>query len=111
MRALRGGAVLAAATILLLFSKAIPWQPLFQIAIGLYALVVVCLLWIANSLWGLRFDRPAPVKRGQAGQTVRDAFELANRAAIPKLGLEIRDHSSFPGHHASSVQSLSANLC
>ena len=69
MRALRGGAVLAAATILLLFSKAIPWQPLFQIAIGLYALVVVCLLWIANSLWGLRFDRPAPVKRGQAGQT------------------------------------------
>jgi uncharacterized protein (DUF58 family) len=103
---LRGIAVLVSATILLLFSKAIPWQPLFQIAIGLYALAALCLLWIANALWRLGFDRPAPVKRGQVGQTVRDAFELANRAATPKLGLEIRDHSTLPGHHASSVLNL-----
>ncbi len=106
MRAFRGAAVLSAATILLLFSMAIPWQPLFQIAVGLYVLAGLCLLWIANSLCGLSFERPAPVKRGQVGQTVHDAFELANRAAMPKLGLEIRDHSTLPGHHASSVLNL-----
>jgi uncharacterized protein (DUF58 family) len=100
---LRGIAVLLAATILLLFSMAIPWQPLFQTAIGLYVLAGLCLVWVANSLWGLSFDRPAPVKRGQVGKSVLDAFWLANRAVMPKLGLEVRDHSTLPGHHASSV--------
>jgi uncharacterized protein (DUF58 family) len=102
----RGIAVLTAATILLLFSKAIPWQPLFQVAIALYGLAVLCLLWIANSLWGLSFQRPAPVKRGQVGQTLRDVFETANRAPMPKLGLEIRDHSTLPGHHVGSILNL-----
>lgn len=85
---------------------AIPWQPLFQVALGLYALVALCLAWIANCLWGLTFHRPSPVKRGQVGQTLRDMFQLTNRAPIPKLGLEIRDHSTLPGHHASSILSL-----
>ena len=102
----RGITVLVAATMLLLFSMAIPWQPLFQTAIGLYALAILCLLWIGNSLWGLSFDRPAPVKRGQVGKTLRDQFELANKAPVAKLGLEIRDHSTLPGHHASSVMNL-----
>ncbi|HEX6512817.1 MAG TPA: DUF58 domain-containing protein [Chloroflexota bacterium] len=103
---LRGIAVLAAATILLLFSMAIPWQPLFQVALGLYALAGLCLLWIVNSLWGLGFDRPAPVKRGQVGQTIRDQFQVANSALMPKLGLEVRDHSSLPGHLASTIMNL-----
>jgi uncharacterized protein (DUF58 family) len=98
--------VLAAATILLLFSMAIPWQPLFQTAIGLYVLAALCLAWIGNSLWGLSFARPSPVKRGQVGQTLRDLFEMANKAPVPKLGVEIRDHSTLPGHHASSVLNL-----
>lgn len=103
---LRGLAVLVAATILLLFSMAIPWQPLFQTAIGLYALAALCLLWGLNSLWGLSFERPSPVRRGQVGQTLRDAFVLTNRAVVPKFGLEVRDHSTLPGHHASSVLNL-----
>ena len=102
----RGIAVLLAATILLLFSMAIPWQPLFQTAIGLYTLAAFCLVWIVNALWGLGFHRPAPVRRGQVGHTVRDVFELANTALTPKLGLEVRDHSTLPGHHASSVLNL-----
>jgi len=106
VRAWRGTAVVSAATILLLFAKAIPWQPLFQLALALYALAAMCLLWIANSLWGLRFNRPAPVSRGQVGQIVHDAFELANWALLPKLGLEIKDHSTLPGHRASSVLNI-----
>ncbi|HLY67837.1 MAG TPA: DUF58 domain-containing protein [Chloroflexota bacterium] len=106
MRAVRGGAVIAAATVLLLFSMGIPWQPLFQVALTLYALAGLCLLWIANGLWGLRFERPSPVNRGQVGQTIHDAFQLANWAALPKLGLEVRDHSTLPGHHANSVLNI-----
>ncbi|MBV9120097.1 MAG: DUF58 domain-containing protein [Chloroflexi bacterium] len=99
----RGLAVIAAATILLLFAKAVPWQPLFQLALGLYALAGLSLAWIASSLWGMNFNRPTPVRRGQVGQVIHDAFELANRSLLPKLGMEIRDHSTLPGHHASSV--------
>lgn len=100
---IRGIAVLLAATILLLFSMAIPWQPLFQLAVGLYVLAGLCLLWILNGLYGLNFERTNPTKRGQVGQTVHDAFALTNRVPMPKLGLEIRDHSTLPGHHASSI--------
>jgi len=103
---IRGLLVLLSATILLLFAMAIPWQPLFQTALALYVLLGLCLLWIANSLWGLKFDRPMPVKRGQVGQVVHDAFVLTNRGFMPKLGLEVRDHSTLPGHHASSVLNL-----
>jgi uncharacterized protein (DUF58 family) len=103
VRAVRGGAVVAAATILLLFSMAIPWQPLFQLAIGLYALVALCLLWIANNLWGLRFHRPAPVKRGQVGQVIHDPFELTNTSVLPKVGIEILDHSTVARRHRRSA--------
>lgn len=102
----RGIAVLVAATILLLFSMAIPWKPLFQVALGLYALAAVCLLWIGNGLLGITFTRPSPVRRGQVGQTLRDLFELDNLAPMPKLGLEIRDHSTLPGHKASVILNL-----
>jgi uncharacterized protein (DUF58 family) len=106
LRGWRGLLVVVAATILLLFAKGIPWQPLYQLALALYALAGLCLLWTANSLWGLRFERPSPVTRGQVGQIVRDAFELANWSLLPKLGLEIHDHSSLPGHQASSILNI-----
>ncbi|MBV8083613.1 MAG: DUF58 domain-containing protein [Chloroflexi bacterium] len=98
--------MLASATILLLFSMAIPWQPLFQLAMGLYVLAALCLLWILNSLWGLQLRRPSPVRRGQVGQTIHDYFELANWFFLPKFGVEIRDHSTLPGHHGNSVVNL-----
>lgn len=102
----RGLAVLVAATVLLLFAKGIPWQPLYQLALALYALAALCLLWTANTLWGLRFERPSPVSRGQVGQTVHDAFELTNWSVLPKLGLEIHDHSTLPGHRVSSILNI-----
>jgi uncharacterized protein (DUF58 family) len=100
---LRGAAVLAVATMLLLFSMAIPWQPLFQLALGLYALAGLCLLWIVAGLAGLRFWRPAPVRRSQVGQVIHDAFVIENRSVLPKLGVHVLDHSTLPGHRASTL--------
>ncbi|MBV8084782.1 MAG: DUF58 domain-containing protein [Chloroflexi bacterium] len=103
---LRGIGVLLIATILLLFSMAIPWQPLFQLALGLYGLVGLCLLWIVSGLAGLRFSRPSPVRRGQVGQVIHDAFVIENHSLLPKLGLHVLDHSTLPGHRASALLNL-----
>ena len=35
-----------------------------------------------------------------------DAFELANVTVLPKFGLEIRDHSTFPVEYDSSIVNL-----
>src|SRR5581483_1439915 len=85
---------------------AIPWQPLFQLALALYALAVLCLAWIAVSLWGLRFVRPAPVRRGQVGEAIHDVFRVVNASLLPKLAVEIRDHSTIPGPRASGILNL-----
>src|SRR5258708_39770985 len=103
---MRGLTVLVCATLLLLFAMAIPWQPLFQLALGLYALAGLCLAWIGISLWGLSFVRPNPVRRGQVGQLIVDAFRAANISPLPKLGVELHDHSTLPGHHALGLLNL-----
>ncbi len=103
---MRGLTVLVCATLLLLFSMAIPWQPLFQLALALYALTALCLAWIANALWGISFERPSPPRRGQVGQLLHDAFVLANRSPSPKLAVEIHDHSTLPGHRGSGFVNI-----
>src|SRR5579883_3211631 len=90
----------------LLFALATGWQPLFQLALGLFCLVLLCGLWVLNGLLGLSFQRLRPVQKTQVGQTTEDDFVLGNRSLLPKLGLEIRDHSTLPGHDASGILDL-----
>lgn len=52
--------------------------------------------WIAMA----RFTR---ARRSQVGKLAEEQFEVINRSRLPKLWLEIRDHSTLPGHHPSRV--------
>lgn len=54
--------------------------------------------WIAMA----RFTR---ARRSQVGKLAEEQFEVINRSRLPKLWLEIRDHSTLPGHHPSRVVS------
>ncbi|MDE3075166.1 MAG: DUF58 domain-containing protein [Chloroflexota bacterium] len=102
----RGAAVALAGLLFWLFALATGSQPLYQLAAGLASLTLLCLVWVGNSLWGLRLQRPSPTTRAQVGQTLHDAYQLSNTSPLPKPALEVRDHSTLPGHRAGAISNI-----
>lgn len=79
------------------------WRPLDQIIVGGIALLAVTYLWSWQSLRNFDVRRVEPPKRAQVGQIFYDTFIVNNRSLIGKLWVEVRDHSSLPGHFAGRV--------
>jgi uncharacterized protein (DUF58 family) len=79
------------------------WQPLDRMLIAGVALLVITFIWSKSSLRGVSVSRRIPTDRAQVGQVLSDQLTLHNRSLIGKLWLEVRDHSSLPGHSASRV--------
>lgn len=47
--------------------------------------------------------RKTRARRAQVGRNLDEAFIIRNRSIIPKLWLEVRDHSTLPSHRASHI--------
>lgn len=50
-------------------------------------------------------ERHARASRSEVGGVAEEVLRVHNRGWLPKLWLEVRDHSDLPGHHASRVVS------
>jgi len=70
-------------------------------------LVVVTLvlsgIWAWLSVRGLRLERETRTPHTQVGHPAEEHFIVHNTSRLPKLWLEVRDHSDLPGHRASFV--------
>jgi len=64
-------------------------------------LISFFLAWY-NVNW-LRLTRETLSRRTQVGRIAEERFVIQNTGMLPKLWVEIRDHSDLPGHHASHV--------
>ncbi len=62
-------------------------------------------LWARVSIQGVAVSRFVSGRHSQIGQRVDEVFELANRGRLPKLWVELHDHSTLPFHEASRVVS------
>lgn len=64
--------------------------------------------WILSrlALRGVELKRTARSLRSQVGQIFEERFEVHNQSRLPRLWLEIRDHSPLPGSRGSQVLSL-----
>lgn len=78
---------------------------LFTVAYLLVGLLAVSLVttWI-NLRW-ITVERRLRARRFQVGKTAEEEFTLINRGRLPKLWLEILDHSTLPNHRAGRVTS------
>jgi uncharacterized protein (DUF58 family) len=75
----------------------------FTVTYLLTAIIVISFLWSwANVNW-VRIGRFTRARRSQVGRVAEEQFEVANLGRLPKLWLEVRDHSDLPNHHASRV--------
>jgi uncharacterized protein (DUF58 family) len=77
----------------------------FNVTYVFAGLLILSFMWAWNSANWLRLTRQTRARRAQVGRYMEERFTLRNTSALPKLWLEIYDHSELPGHHASQIVS------
>ncbi|NDJ77393.1 MAG: DUF58 domain-containing protein [Chloroflexi bacterium] len=75
----------------------------FHLSYTLGAVLIGALVWSWTSVNWLNIARYTHTRRAQVGRRLDEVFSIRNTSFLPKLWLEIRDHSNLPGHHASHV--------
>ena len=76
---------------------------LFNIAYMIAAVMFLSLIWTLISLRGIALRRTTRTRRSQVGRVFTESFGVRKSGILPKLWLEVRDHSNLPGHQASHV--------
>lgn len=72
----------------------------------LLALLLLSFLWAWSNLHGLDVWRETYANRAHVGEYARERLTLRNRWWLPKLWIELRDHSNLPQHSTGFVASL-----
>lgn len=75
----------------------------FNLTYLLTALLTVSYFWSWINISNLHIVRQTRATRSQVGQALEERFLVHNRGLLPKLWVEVRDHSNLPGHRASWV--------
>ncbi len=76
---------------------------IFNIAYLIAAIMVLSFIWTWLSLRGISLRRSTRTRRSQVGRVFAESFAVRKTGLLPKLWLEIRDHSTLPGHYASHI--------
>jgi uncharacterized protein (DUF58 family) len=75
----------------------------FNLAYLLGGIIAISMVWAWLSVRWISVGRKTRARRAQVGRTLDEAFIIRNTSILPKLWLEVRDHSDLPGHQASHV--------
>lgn len=75
----------------------------FNLAYLFVGLILLSLLWSWLAVRGVRMGRRTRTRRSQVGRNFTEYFSVRNAFFLPKIWLEVRDHSDLPGHKASHV--------
>lgn len=75
----------------------------FNLAYIFAGLMLVSVLWAWFAVRWVTIGRRTRSRRAQVGRTLEETFSVQNRSLLPKLWLEIRDHSTLPYHRASRI--------
>lgn len=67
------------------------------------AIILLSYLWAWTSIRWVRLSRYLWGKKAEVGKIYEERFVVYNTGLLPKLWLEIRDHSTLPDHQASRV--------
>src|SRR6476620_4092065 len=75
----------------------------FNLAYVFGVMLLLSLFWSWTSVNWIRLGRQTRARRAQVGKTLDEVFTVRNGGPLPKIWLEIRDHSDVPGHNPSAV--------
>lgn len=69
----------------------------------LMALLVLSFLWAWVGIRWVRVERQTRTTRSQVGKWLEERLVVTNTGILPKVWLEVRDHSTLPEHQVSRV--------
>jgi uncharacterized protein (DUF58 family) len=75
----------------------------YNLAYLIVAIIVLSYLWTWTSIRWVHVTRYLWAKKAEVGKTSEERFTVQNTSLLPKLWLEVRDHSDLPDHQASQV--------
>jgi len=75
----------------------------YSLTYSLLGIAGLSFFWAWYNISWVQVVRQAQVAHAQVGKAAEERFELRNCGPLPKLWLEVRDHSDLPDHHASVV--------
>jgi uncharacterized protein (DUF58 family) len=97
--------VLALLVVALIEAQATGRALWFNLVYLFLAVLVVSYFWAWANVNRLQIVRQTRSPRSQVGEVAEERFLVRNGSILPKLWVEVRDHSSLPDHHASWVVS------
>jgi uncharacterized protein (DUF58 family) len=77
----------------------------FNLVYLISLLLIVSFAWSWSNINWVHISRVTRTRRTQVGRPLEERFSIRNTSIIPKLWIELRDHSSLPGHLSSKVVS------
>jgi uncharacterized protein (DUF58 family) len=78
---------------------------LLRLSYVLSAVLVVSAALAWTSVRWVDLERATHSRRAEVGGLLEETFRVTNHGWVPKLWLEVQDHSDLPGHFASRVVS------
>jgi len=72
------------------------------------ALLIFSFIVAWASVTSVQISRRTNSKRAQVGRVLEESFTVRNAGILPKLWLEVRDHSNVPGHNPKCCDSADA---
>ncbi|MEM8532713.1 MAG: DUF58 domain-containing protein [Chloroflexota bacterium] len=99
-------AILALASLSFLAAQGTGIPLFFHLFYLLLALLVLSYLWAWLNIRGVRVERETFTHRTQVGEQAHERLTIHNIWSIPKLWVELQDHSDLPLHGAGFVTYL-----
>lgn len=78
----------------------------FSLAYLLGGLLIASAIWAWLAVRRISIGRQTASRRSQVGRVLSESFAVENMGFLPKLWMEVRDHSDLPNHRASQVIAL-----
>jgi uncharacterized protein (DUF58 family) len=100
--------ILALALVSFIVAQGTGIRLFFHLFYLLLALLVLSFLWAWSNLRGLKVDRETFTHRTQVGGIAHERLSVQNLWPLPKLWVELRDHSDLPLHAPGFVSYLPA---
>ncbi len=75
----------------------------FNIVYLFGSILVIAYIWSWSAVRWININRRTRARRAQVGRNLNEVFSIRNRSLLPKLWLEVRDHSNLPEHRASHI--------
>lgn len=75
----------------------------FNLTYLIALLLIVSFAWSWSNINWVHISRITRTRRTQVGRPLEERFNVRNTSIIPKLWIEVRDHSTLPHHLSSKV--------